>query len=185
VTVGSGGTLTAHSLVLYAGGTLVVDTGGTAEIGSGGTHLAGQLVIDAGVTTGGSGERASGVTNHGSLVAQNGTLVVTSLAVGDGNYDVASSSVLRLDQPGDARLDFLGTSGTIVLGTASGSAYVLQMSGSDTLRIAGLGTGPHVSYLGDTATVSGSLGSWSFTFGATPPALQVSLQGTDALVLAC
>jgi len=185
LTVGSGGTLTADSLVLYAGGTLTVDVGGSAEIGGGGTQLAGQLVVDAGVTAGGSGEVAASVTNQGSLVAQNGTLVVTGLATGAGTYEVASGATLQLDQPGDTNLGFVGTSGTIVLGTASGAADILQMSGGDTLRLVGLGSGPEVSYAGDTATVAGSLGSWSFTFDAAPPTLHVTSQGSDALVLAC
>jgi len=58
------------------------------------------------------------------------------------------------------------------------------MSGSDTLRLVGLGSSPEVSYAGDTATVAGSLGSWSLTFDGAPPALAVSSQGSDALVLA-
>ena len=57
--------LTAASLVLFGGGTLAVDAGGIAEIGSGGTQIAGQLVVDAGVTAGGSGEVAAAVTNQG------------------------------------------------------------------------------------------------------------------------
>ncbi len=185
VTVGSGGTLTAASLALFADGTLTVDAGGIAEIGSGGTQVAGQLVVDAGLTTGGSGEVAAAVTNQGSLVAQNGTLVVTGLAGGAGSYQVASGATLLLDQPGEVKLGFVGTSGTIALGTASGAADILRMSGGDTLRLVGLGSSPTVSYAGDTATVAGSVGSWSLTFDGAPPALAVSSQGSDALVLAC
>jgi collagen type I alpha len=185
LTVGTAGVLTAESLVLYAGGTLTVGVTGRAEIGNSASALAGQLVVDAGVTAGGSGEVVAPVTNQGTLVAQGGTLVVTGLATGGGSYEVASGATLQLDQPGQANLGFFGTSGTIVLGTASGAVDVLQMSGGDTLRLVGLGSNPEVSYSGDTATVAGSLGSWSLTFGGAPPTLHVSTQGNDALVLAC
>ncbi len=185
LSVGSGGTLTAASLALFAGGTLTVDTNSTAEVGSGGARLAGQLLVDAGITTGGSGEVAASVTNNGTLVAQSGTLIITGQAAGDGTYGVANAASLLLDQPGDANIRFLGSSGTVELGTASGSANVQQMSGNDTFHIVGLGTGAHVTYAGHTATVAGSLGSWNFTFAAAPPALAVTTQGTDAQVIAC
>jgi T5SS/PEP-CTERM-associated repeat protein len=185
LTVGSGGVVTAASLELFGGGTLAVGAGGIAEIGSGGTRIAGQLVVDAGVTAGGSGEVAAAVTNQGSLVAQNGTLVVTGPASGAGSYEVAGGAVLQLDQPGDVTLGFVATSGTIVLGAASGAADILQMSSNDTLRLIGLGSSPEVSYAGDTATITGSGGSWALTFAGAPPNLHVTSQGSDALVLAC
>src|SRR5208337_4634578 len=125
------------------------------------------------------------VVNQGSLVAQNGTLVVTGPAGGAGSYEVASGATLLLDQPGDVTLGFVGTSGTIVLGTASGAADIPHMSGGDTLRLVGLGSSPEVTYVGNTATVAGAGGSWSLTFGGAPPDLHVTSQGSDALVLAC
>ena len=60
LTVGSGGTLSAASAVLFGGGALLVDAGGVAEIGTGSTQVAGNLIVNAGVTAG-TGVDVSGV----------------------------------------------------------------------------------------------------------------------------
>jgi len=185
VTLASGGALTAGTLALYAGGTLTIDGTSSAEIGTANMAVTGQLVVDAGVTSGGSGEIAASVINRGDLVAQSGTLTITGQAAGDGLYDIAAGATFDLDQPGDVTLRFLGTTGTAILGTMSGTASLVQFSGNDTLRIAGIGAGAKVTYSGDAATVAGSQGSWTFNFGALPPGLQITTQGTDALVVAC
>jgi T5SS/PEP-CTERM-associated repeat protein len=185
VTLASGGALTAASLYLYSGGTLTIDSTSGAEIGNAGMGVTGQLVIDAGVTAGGSGEIAAPVTDDGDLAAQGGTLTVTGQATGNGVFEVATGAVFDLQQPGDVRIAFLGSTGTADLGTASGSASLTQFSGQDTLRLVGIGAGATPSYSGDTATVSGPDGTWTFAFSGAAPHLNVTTQGIDALVTLC
>jgi T5SS/PEP-CTERM-associated repeat protein len=185
VTVASGAALTADTLNIYAGGTLSVDATSTAEIGTANDAITGQLVVDTGITSGGSGTIEASVTNHGDLVAQSGTLTITGQATGNGIFDVAAGATFALDQPGAVDIRFDSQSGTAMLGFASGTASIAQFSGNDTLHITGIGAGATATYSGDTATVTGSQGSWTFDFGAPPPSLEVTNQGADALVVAC
>jgi T5SS/PEP-CTERM-associated repeat protein len=185
VTVASGGLLTADNLTLFSRGSLTVDSTGSAEIGSAGDAIAGQLVVDTGVTTGGSGEVAAAVTNHGDLVAQDGTLTITGKAAGDGVYDITAGATLALDQPGDVRIRFDATTGAAFFGTASGTVSPLQFSGTDTLFLDGVGADAKASYAGDTVTVAGSGGTWTLNFAAPPPGLQITTSGNQAEVVAC
>jgi T5SS/PEP-CTERM-associated repeat protein len=185
VTVASGAALTAETLNIHTGSTLSVDTTSTAEIGTANNAITGQLVVDTGITSGGSGTIAAAVTNHGDLVAQSGTLTITGQSTGTGIFDVATGATFDLLQPGSIDIRFDGQTGTAMLGLASGAASITQFSGNDTLHIAGIGTGATATYSGDTATVTGSQGSWSFNFGAPAPSLEVTNQGADALVVAC
>jgi hypothetical protein len=147
--------------------------------------VAGHLVVDAGVTAFGSGEIAAAVINHGSVLAQSGTLDITGQAAGDGVYEIASGATLDLGDPGDARIQFAGTTGTAILGAASGIASLSQFSGHDTLRIVGIGAGAGITYSGNTATVAAAGGSWTFGIGSLPHDFQVSNDGNDARVVAC
>ncbi len=180
-----GGTMTAGGLAMFAGGTLTIDGTSGAVIGTAGAGVAGDLVVDAGATAFGSGEIAASVINHGDVLAQGGTLDITGQSAGDGIYQIATGATLDLDNPGDVRIQFSNTTGTVILGTASGAASLVQFSGKDTLHIVGIGGDATARYLGDTATVTGPDGSWTFTFAGLPPDLQITTEGNDALVVAC
>ena len=185
VSLTDGAALTAASLTSFAGGTLSIDATSSAELGTADAAVAGQLVIDAAVTAGGSGTIAAAVTNHGDLVAQSGTLTITGPATGNGVFDIAAGATFDLAQPGALDLRFDSTTGTAILGTASGTASLAQFSKNDTLELIGIGTGATASYAGDKATVTGSNGAWTFDFAGTAPGLVVTNQGMDAEVVAC
>ena len=175
LSVANGGLFRATALASFGGGTLKVDGTSTAVVGtSAGT--AGRLTIDSGASLSGGGTIQASVRDNGTITAAGGTLTITSDVDGTGTL-VANNATLNLGSVAGQTLRFIGTS-TIRIGGLFGNGTVSGFGGGDVLDFAG-GLTPALS--GNTITVrSGTiiLGTETFTGMAPATSLAITADGT-------
>lgn len=135
--VADGGSARLDSLSLAAGTFVKLDSTSTLEIGSTGGARPGVVTVDAGRTISGSGEITAGMTNNGTLVANDGdTLQIDGAISGDGLVYVGDGGTMRLlGGIGADQGVLMGSNGsTLDIGSAAGSV-VLNFSGSDVIAL--------------------------------------------------
>ena len=115
----SGGMFQLGGLSLLASSNQIyVDSSSIIEIGTQGNAAAGKLTVDAGYVVSGSGTLlpASGIFNQGTILAQGGTLTITTPVSGSGLLQIGAGATLVLyDSAWTQGVTFVGAGGTLGL----------------------------------------------------------------------